>query len=321
MGDPRIPIVILAGSDRLPPVMPETARDKHPLAGYKGIEVRIDGRPLIAAVVDRIRASGAFGPIYVIGPAAAYECVRGSATLVESDGTFGQNLQSGIEFCREAHPRTPIGFMTCDVLPDVEALRELMDQYWKQAPCDVWFPLIKAPAETKALGASAWKPAYRIVPEDGQEAIPVLPGHLIVADLDALRLRFVFRLADAIYRTRNRPIHARRWVMVRGTVVALLYQDLLHLLGGRMPSLTWSILSTAISAGRQLRAGTITRARLSETLRKIMVNHRHRKSYPERGVSLPIVNALSLALDIDTEEEARAAGGEVTQPPASSRGG
>jgi hypothetical protein len=38
-------------------------------------------------------------------------------------------------------------------------------------------------------------------------------------------------------------------------------------------------------------------------------------------VSLPIVDALSLALDIDTEEEARAAGGEVTQPPASSRGG
>ena len=35
------------------------------------------------------------------------------------------------------------------------------------------------------------------------------------------------------------------------------------------------------------------------------------RRHPERHVRLPIVEGLSLALDIDTVEEARAAGGDV----------
>ena len=75
--------------------------------------------------------------------------------------------------------------------------------------------------------------------------------------------------------------------------------------------LTWSVLSVGIRAARELGEGNITRGRLEHALRRIFVTSRHRRRYPERRVSTPIVDALSLALDIDTEEEAHAAGGNV----------
>lgn len=311
LGGNPIPIVVLAGSDRRPAVLPESGRDEHPLAGYKGVDVLIAGRPLIAGLVERLRAVGEFDPIYVVGPAAAFDCVRRSVRLVDSDGTLGQNLRSGLESAQAAHPEGAIAFVTCDVLPDVETVRRLMASWRGLGPCDLWFPMVEAPADAGRLGASAWKPAYRIVPEEGRPAVPVLPGHLAVADPAALRLRFLYRLIDVGYRTRNRPIQLRRSVMVRGVAAALLYQDFLHLFAGRMPSLTWSVLSTGIAAARRLRAGEITRIRLEDALRRIFVNYRHQKQHPERRVVLPIVDALSLALDIDTEEEARAAGGRA----------
>ena len=115
------------------------------------------------------------------------------------------------------------------------------------------------------------------------------------------------------YKTRNRSINYRRAVMVRGVVLALLYQDLLHLMTLRAPTLTWSVLSVGIRTARELREGRISRERLEYASRKIFVNSRHRRRHPDRRVVLPIVDALSLAMDIDTEEEARAAGGDLGQ--------
>ena len=66
-----------------------------------------------------------------------------------------------------------------------------------------------------------------------------------------------------------------------------------------------------IRGARELRNGTITLERLEYVLRKIFVASRHRKRFPRRRFALPIVEPLWLALDIDTEEEARALGGEL----------
>jgi hypothetical protein len=91
----------------------------------------------------------------------------------------------------------------------------------------------------------------------------------------------------------------------------MLYQDFLNILRLRSPNLTWSILRASIPASTLLRRGAITRRRLEETLRRIMVKRRHRRLYPERRVMLPIVDALFLARDIDTVEEAREFGGSL----------
>jgi hypothetical protein len=111
-----------------------------------------------------------------------------------------------------------------------------------------------------------------------------------------------------IYGTRNRSIAYRRRVMLPSIIVELLYQDLRHILGLRLPNLTWSVLHSGLATVRALKAGTITRAQLEDAIRTIFVTARHRARYPERRVAMPLLEGLSLALDIDTEEEAAALG-------------
>jgi hypothetical protein len=307
----RIPIIILGGSDRRSVELPDSGRDKHPISGCKGVDILIDGRPMVESVVRRLDASGHFGPIYVAGPSRAYRQVSSAARLIDTDGSFGENIRVSMEAVRAAHPGLPVGFITCDVLPDTALLSGLMEEYRRQAPCDLWFPLIRAPEDSSELGEFSWKPVYRIAPGEGEPALRLLPGHLVVVDPDALRLDFLYRLFQIGYRTRNRPINRRRAAMVRGVFLELLYQDLLHVLGLRLPTLTWGVLSSGIRAATALRKGTITRARLEGAMRRIFVRDRHRRRHPERRILVPLVEGLSLALDIDTEEEAREIGGET----------
>jgi hypothetical protein len=152
---------------------------------------------------------------------------------------------------------------------------------------------------------------YRVVPSPGKPAQRILPGHLAVVDPEALRLAFLYRLLQLGYRTRNRSIYYRRGVMVRGVLGALLYQDLLHLLALRAPATAWTVLTAGLKAARGLKRGTILRANLEDAVRKIFVTGLHRKRYPDRAAHLPLLEGLSLALDIDTVEEARAMGGDV----------
>jgi len=271
----------------------------------------IGDRTLVETVVDRLERSECFDPIYVAGPETRLRMLGSRCELIDSDRSFGENIKTAAETARVRHPGRPIAFITCDILPEVETLRSLIDEYRQTGACDVWFPLVHAPEDRSRLGASAWKPAYHVVPVPGGPAVGILPGHLVIADPGALRLKFVYRLLQIGYRTRNRPINYRRAVFVRGVVFALLYQDLLHMTTLRAPTLTWSVLSVGIRGARELRNGTITLERLEYVLRKIFVASRHRKRFPKRRFALPIVEPLSLALDIDTEEEARALGGEL----------
>ena len=87
--------------------------------------------------------------------------------------------------------------------------KAVMADYSRQAPCDLWFPLIQAPEDQGELGASAWKPVYRLVPGPGRAPVRILPGHLAVIDPGALRLNFLYRLVQLGYRTRNRSIRYR----------------------------------------------------------------------------------------------------------------
>jgi hypothetical protein len=305
-----VPLVILAGSDRRPTMLPSSGRDKHPLTGYKGIDVRIQGRPLVAAVAERCLESDCFSPIYLAGPASVYKDVTNSVRLIDADAGFAKNVRLAMTAVREAHPTAPVAFTVCDILPEVDTLREVMSDYHRHAPCDFYFPLIRTPDDLSQLGPSAWKPVYRVVPEPGQEAQRILPGHLAVVDPEALRLAFLYRLMQLGYRTRNRSIRYRRGVMVRGVLGALLYQDLLHLLSFRAPTTAWTVLTAGLKAARGLKSGTIPRAQLEDALRKVFVTGKHRKRYPDRRTMLPLTEGLSLALDMDTVEEARAMGGD-----------
>ena len=306
-----IPLVILAGADRRPAKLPEQGRDKHPLVGYKSVDVRIDGRTLIETVVERLEASGGFFPIYIAGPREIYQRFAGNARLIHTDGSFGQNVRASIEHVQVDHPDSPVGVTVCDILPEPETLDRLLANYAEHAPCDLGAPMVRSPKRPEKLGASAWKPAYGIVPEHEEAPVRVLPGHLVVGDPKALRLKFVYRLIDLGYSTRNRSIESRRGEMIRGVLAEMLMHDLGLIARFRLPTFTWSVMRAAIPAAKLLRQGTITQRRLEETTRRVFVKQRHRWAHPERRVVVPIVDALSMARDIDTEEEAAELGGSV----------
>ncbi|MFO7581597.1 hypothetical protein [Guyparkeria sp.] len=306
----KLPLIVLGGSDRKPAGLPQGA-ELHPVQGYKAASLRVAGRPLMELVLERSRASGEFRPIYLAGPRRVFEPLSADVHLIDTDGSFGDNIQRALTEVVDRHPGSAVAFMTSDILPDPGGLRRVMAAYHRQTPCDLWFPLVRV-GDDDALGASGWKPRYGIVPRRGQAAVEVLPGHLLVVDPQAMRLGLAYRLFQLAYTTRNRKVRYRRNVILSALVPGMLWHDLLHLLTLRPPLMTWSVLRGGLEVAAGLRRGDLTLEALERALRFAGIKTSHRRRHPERRVILPITDELSLALDIDTEEEAAAMAAELS---------
>jgi len=118
----------------------------------------------------------------------------------------------------------------------------------------------------------------------------------------------MYRLMELAYRTRNRPILYRNTYMARRLLWIMLVQDLIHLLNLRLPTFTWDTLLSGTWAARRLKEKVIKQSELELAIRRMFIKRRHRRKYPERRVRMPVVDAMSLARDIDTQEEALAFG-------------
>ena len=305
---PPIPLIILGGTDHTASQLPPSGQGKHPLVGYKGLDLRIKGRCLVDVLIDRMEQSEAFAPIIIAGPSEVYKQAGIKTMVVDTDGTFGDNIRAGIKSLRAHYPHGPIAVTTIDILPKVEEVHALLEDYYANEPHDVWFPSILVPEGYEEQSAFAWKPQYRIAPAAGEEPRLILPGHLMIIDPDSLRLDFMVRLFQIAYRTRNKPIEYRKGYMIRQLIWGLLAGDVRNIFRLRLPNLTWSVIRAGVASAKGLKSGTVTRQELEGWARQIFVKTRHRKKFPDRGVSMPQMHALSLAEDIDTEEEARARG-------------
>jgi len=304
-----LPLVILGGSDRRAAALPEAAAGKHPLTGYKGVDVRLGGRPLVQVVAERFLASGAFEPVYVAGPEAVYRDLALPATLIPTDGSFGRNIKVAMERMRATHPGRA-GFTTCDILPDPADLTLVTERLAADPAPDVWFPLVPVPDRPGGLGASAWKPSYRVRTGEGR-SVRILPGHLAVARPEAIRWTFFDRLLDAGYGTRNRSVLFRRTMMIRNLLGAVFSAELRSLASGAPPTLIAALFRIALWGARGLAAGTLTQEQLERLTDPLFVDPGHRRAHPEGRTRFPLLAAPSLALDIDTEEEAKERGVEV----------
>jgi hypothetical protein len=302
-----IPLIVLGGSDRRPAELPPQGTGFHALSGCKGLDVRLGGRCLIEHLIDRLRSTGAFDPIWVAGPAAAYNRLAPSLDVIDTNAGFGANIRVSLETVMRACPGREVGFATCDILPDPEELELLLRDFWSGPQADLWFPLILTERD-ETLGASEWKPRYRLVPASGEPAAVVLPGHLAVVDPGALNLSMLYRLFDLGYKTRNRPIRYRRSYMLRHVLWTLVRQDLIQSLALRLPTVTYDCVRGGLHAAAGLRRGTLTVSELEDDMRRVFALRSHRKRHPERRFRVPLLRALSIARDIDTVEEARALG-------------
>ncbi len=296
-----IPLIILAGGDRTPVRLPEEGAGKHPLAGLKGFDIRLGNRPIVDLLLDRLRAAEAFDPIYLAGPTSVYGESHQGARVIDTDGTLGENISVSIEEATKVHPSGPLAFITCDVLPDLEDLRRLLGDYEEHSPLTFWFALILAPADPEQLGASSWKPQYRIRQEGSETASRILPGHLVIIEPSRARLDVASRAFELSYESRNRPIAYKLFYIVGNIILFLLSLDLKRLLRFRPPTLTISLITNGIRLAWKLRKGTITNTELAERLRRIFVKRNRRQ--PDR-CRIALMDAMTLARDIDTVEEA-----------------
>ena len=303
----KIPLIILGGSDPHPTTLPPGSEGRHPLSGCKGVDIKLAGRCLIDVLIDRLEASGGFDPIWIAGPARVYEQAETSARVIDTNGGFGENIQAALDVMVAEYSGQEVAIATCDILPELDELQDLLEDFWMCAPTDLWFPVIRAD-EKQDLGASDWKPRYQLRPRTGADAISILPGHILIFDPRSLRLDFLYRLFDLAYSTRNRPLHYRRSFILRRVLAGLLRQDFLHLLAFRLPTLTWDVAVHGVRAANRLRKGLATIEEMEDAVRHMFITRKHRQAHPHRRVRIRITSSMSIARDIDTVEEAAAIG-------------
>ncbi len=299
----KIPLIILAGSAKKAETIPD--EDSHRLYGPKGLKIRLAGRPLIDVVIERFRQCGAFDPIFIAGPANRYGTQRDTATVIDTDADFGRNIRAALESVVARLSPGATMFTTCDVIPDPAELAALVDDYRSHAPLDFWFPLIRVPENPGVLGASAHKRQYLVVPHGETEPVRILPSHLALVDPSALRLTLIYKSFQLAYRSRTRPVFARFLYIASGVFFFLLRRDLANALRLKPPLLTPIVLFNAMLLSHRLGTGSITQRQVETHLHQIFGNEPHRRKYRDRTGRVPVLDGLSLALDIDTEAEAK----------------
>ncbi len=299
----KIPLIILGGSAKKAETIADA--DSHRLYGPKGLKIQLAGRPLIDVIVERFRQCGAFDPIFIAGPANRYGPERGPAMVIDTDADFGRNIRAALESVVARLSPGAAMFSTCDVIPELDELQALVDDYRSHAPLDFWFPLIRVPEDRSLLGASAHKRQYRVVPDGETEPVSILPSHLCMVDPSALRLTLIYKSFQLAYRSRTRPVFTRFVYILSGVLLFLIKRDLSNLFRLRPPLLTPIVLFNAALLSHRLGRGLITQRQVETHLHQIFGNEPHRRKYRDRTGRVPILNGLSLARDIDTVEEAQ----------------
>ncbi len=313
MAPHRVPLLILAGSDRRPGPVPAGADSFHFVAGYKGAEFLVEGRCLAAVLVERCRQSGAFEDVSIVGPTAVYRDLV-DCPIVDTDGHVGINVRAGIRDVLERHGAdSPVAVMACDVLPSVEEIASLASAL--AAPlaegAAFCFPLIRAAED---LGASSWKPQYGVRPEVDAEPVAFLPGHLVVARPSQLRMGVLYRLLDLFYRERNRDYDERRRVIVLLVLWTLIKRDLSNLMRFAAPVLTWTVLRHGLRIFWLWRRGQLDFDSLARHASKLLVRRAVFRRLGPRAVRFVVSDALAFAKDVDTREELEEIGGTVSNP-------
>ncbi|MEM9293028.1 MAG: hypothetical protein AAGD01_15210 [Acidobacteriota bacterium] len=301
-----LPLVILGGRDRQPAELPE-GTTAHILSGYKGMNLQIGGEPLIAAVVRRYRSSGAFDPIWVAGPREIYGEAVAGAEVIDTDGHLAANLRATLHHLWNAGFSGALAFSSCDVLPEVDELHILLEDYHAHAPSDYWMPQIRVPEDPSLLGASQYKPRYGLKTSRSSEPVDVLPGHLVIMRPEGFRYELLFAYFEAVYVTRSTPLRRRVVIMGLRLLFYMLRKDFKTLLTGGGPGMTYECGRHGYAIARRLPREELTFEQLAYLVSRCFVRRSQRRQHPSWRGRMPLFDALSLAKDIDTEEEAQEA--------------
>ena len=225
--------------------------------------------------------------------------------IIDHDGSLGENIRAAVEAAQSELDPEYLAFTSCDILPDLEELAVIAADIRRHQPFDFWMPHIPVTESDERLGSSAWKPTYPMRPPGAPAVVQTLPGHLVIGALDSIRFEFVYRLFGLFYETRNSSVARRRYDVVRGMLLHLLREDLQALFAGRMPYAIATVLTQGLKVAASLLRRDAATQDLEDQIRKVCMTREHRRLFPTRRGRIAVIDVLSFARDIDTEEEAR----------------
>jgi len=286
------------------------------LRGCKGAQRLPTGRPLLAELIDRYRQSGRFTDPLIFGPAPVYRGLI-DGELVPVEGNLAATLAAVREVVRQRFPPSAaVALSTCDILPTADEVRQLLETgYDPHAACCFWGQLVEA--QPDELGASRWKPAYRMLSDDDRRPLNLYPGHLIIARPEALRIRLTNHILHLAYRYRNRDLRWRHVQILARGLGRLLWEDFRQLCLGKLPVLTISIPLHGLRGYHRLRRGVLTPHDFEHGVAKTLLHRRYQAAAGGRPVVFAITRLLSFAKDIDTVAELAEHGARMICPSVS----
>lgn len=298
----RLPIIVLAGSDSRPGAVPAGMQPDDMVTGPKGTIELQTGNCLAAELMDRIGASDCFAEPLLVGPKRWYHG-KVDGEIVDVEGTLVQTLRQLAHTVTTRFPGDqPIAITACDILPSAKDFQQLIRRdYAPHAEKMFWWQMVEAdPGE---MGASAWKPSYRLPPEVGQTALTLYPGHVVIARPHALRFQLINRLLELAYKYRNRVLDQRYIGITLGALGSLIAQDVRNLADFQLPVLTFVLPFVGLRDFFKYRRGTVTLRDHEEFLRKTFLHRRYHHAANDRPVVISTTSVLSFAKDIDTKAE------------------
>jgi len=179
----------------------------------------VGGRPVIAHVIDALRASGRVSHVFVVGPKARLGAVDTGADEVLEEGATGpENFRRGLERCAEVRGGDDGPALLCATdlaFLSPEAVRWLADQTGT-ADADIVFPIVDEPTYMAAF------------PGSPNTFAPLVDGHLTGGSLQIVRPRVILEnmhLIEAGFAARKSQLAMAR-LLGPGLVLRFLFKRL-----------------------------------------------------------------------------------------------
>ncbi len=295
-----LPIIILAGGNDSLETIPDGFAADDMLRGFKGAVRLPSGRCIAGELIQRVSDSGRFETPILVGPRRIYHDLV-DCEISDTSGDLPATVSGLTRVLTERYADRPVAVSACDILPTASDLRELLDEsYRPHADSGFWWQMIAAePAE---MGASRWKPSYRMRPSPNEPLLNLYPGHLLILRPSAVRLDWFNRFLMLAYRFRNRSIYERVIRITLGAMGLWLADDLRSVgsfrCPGRIVGAPYGIFRTH---WRYSQERLTVPGLAAELTRQIMVPGRTPGT--AHPAAMVVTRIRSFAKDIDTRQE------------------
>ena len=297
----KIPLILLGGSDEKAGPVPADLNEGDMLRGNKGLMQLPNGKTLADELVTRFRTSGCFQEPVLIGPAEEYEN-KISCEIENSHGDLSMTLSHVNSLIRERYSNeTSLAICATDILPTVDEIQKIMrESYQPNCESAFWCQLIRS--EPDEMGASSWKPNYLFKTEQDSQPVIFYPGHLVIIDPKAIRIKMMIHLLKIAYQHRNIELSKRPRSLLFAGLWELIREDFQNLFRCQLPVLSWSIPYHALTGYRRFRKKELTIPELGNIVAHMFL---HRKELHERKqpAVFSVSDIRSFAKDIDTKAE------------------